>query len=84
MNDKNSKRKKGNAMKAKIRKGNLVITVPLQEPTLWRSGSLLVADSDGVRKMAAKIDGKNVHVLAAAWIRPDEAQKGKRRAGRKP
>lgn len=68
-------------MDTKIRKGNLIITLPLQKPTLSSSKkSLVVASSRGVRKLAAIVDGKNIHLAANAWIYPEEAQKSKKKA----
>lgn len=61
-------------MEAKIRNGNLVIVLPLEEPHL--SGSkktLVVASSRGVHRTTARIGGKTVSVVANAFIDRDQA-----------
>jgi hypothetical protein len=60
-------------MKARIRKGMLVITLPLiVPPRLSGSGKrLLVATSRGGRRTGLKYGKKPVYVNANAYFRPD-------------
>jgi hypothetical protein len=57
---------------AKIDKGNLVITIPLQEPKLSASGkTMVIASTHGTRRTAAQFDGKAVCVSANAFVYPE-------------
>lgn len=57
-------------MKAEIVNGNLVITIPMQEPTPSASGkTLVVATSSGNRETTAKVNGKNITVGVNAYIK---------------
>jgi hypothetical protein len=61
-------------MKARFRKGKLVITLPLiVPPRLSGSGKrLLVATSRGGRRTGLKHGKKPIYVNANAYVRPDE------------
>src|SRR5580692_1782242 len=60
-------------MFGRIRKGKLIIEIPVQEPKLSRTGkTLVVASSRGVRRSSLKIAGEPVFVVANAYIHPDE------------
>jgi hypothetical protein len=64
--------KRSDPMKAKIEHGKLVISLPLQEPKLSKSGkALVVATSRGVRQSTVKLEGKSVQVNANAFIYVD-------------
>jgi len=65
-------------MEAKIDKGNLIITLSLEEPRLSSSGkNLLVATSRGVQRSTVRVRGRVVSVVANAFIKPDDAAKNK-------
>jgi hypothetical protein len=55
---------------AKIEKGNLVITIPLEEdPQPSQSGkTLVVASTRGFAKTTAKVDNKDVSISVNACI----------------
>ncbi len=56
-------------MKAEIKDGNLIVTIPMQEPTASASGkTLVVASSHGNQKTAAMVNGKNVTIGLNAYI----------------
>jgi hypothetical protein len=56
---------------AKIEKGNLIITIPLQTPTPSASGkTLVVASSRGNVSTTAVVDGKPVTIGVNAYIKP--------------
>lgn len=58
-------------MKVTIEKNELVIRVPLQEPTPSSTGkTLVVASSHGNQKTDALVDGKPVIVGLNAYIKP--------------
>jgi hypothetical protein len=58
-------------MEAKIRNGNLVITLPLEKPRPSSSKkTLIVASSHGVRRSTARMDGEIVCVTANAFVYP--------------
>ena len=58
-------------MQVKIVKGQVVITLPLQTPTLSASGkTLIVASSHGVKRSAVTLEGKELCVVANAFIYP--------------
>jgi hypothetical protein len=58
-------------MKAEIKDGNLVVTIPLQTPTPSGSGkNLVVASTHGNAKTTALVDGKPVTVGLNAYISP--------------
>jgi len=67
-------------MKARFRKGMLVIELPLLDtPRLSASGKrLLIATSRGGRRTCLKIDKKSVVANANAYIRPTEPQSKKK------
>jgi hypothetical protein len=72
-------------MEAKIRKGLIVISMPLEAPKLSATGkTLVVASSRGKRQTTVRVEGKFVYVIANAFILPDEppAQKTGKRKGR--
>jgi len=49
---------------------SLVITIPLQTPTLSASGKTkIVANSMGPKSTNAQIDGKAITVNLSAWIK---------------
>lgn len=57
-------------MDVKIEGGELVIRIPMQEPTESSSGkTLVVASSHGNQKTGAVIDGKPIIVGLNAYIR---------------
>jgi len=66
-------------MKARFRKGMLVIELPvLDPPQLSASGKrLLIATSRGGRRTCLKIDKKSVVANVNAYIRPNEPQREK-------
>lgn len=56
-------------MQAIVKDGNLIISIPLQTPTLSTSGkSKVVASSHGNRSTEVKIEGKPVIVGINAYI----------------
>jgi hypothetical protein len=56
-------------MKVTIENNELVIRLPLEEPTRSASGkTLLVASSHGSQVTSAEVDGKVVTVTATAYI----------------
>jgi hypothetical protein len=58
-------------VQAKIVKGQLVITLPLQTPTPSASGkTLIVASSRGVKRSAVTLEGKVLCVVATAFVYP--------------
>ena len=60
-------------MQVKIRKDNLIITLPVEEPRLSASGKTrVIASTRGVRKTTIRVDGKIVSVVANAFIPADE------------
>jgi hypothetical protein len=57
-------------MNAKIEKGNLVIVIPMQEPTPSASGkTLVVASTHGNQPTTVEINGKRVVIGLNAYIR---------------
>lgn len=57
-------------MKAEIKDGHLIITIPLQTPTLSASGKTkIVATSHGNLATTATVEGKPVIVGINAWIK---------------
>lgn len=57
-------------MKVTIEKGELVIRIPMQEPTPSASGkTLVVASSHGNQQTTANVNGKPVYVGINAYIR---------------
>lgn len=68
-------------VKVKIRKGMLVIELPVLDPAqVSASGKrLLIATSRGGRRTSLKIDKKSVVVNVNAYIRPNEPQNKKKR-----
>ena len=73
-------------MQTKIEKGQLVITLPLQTPTPSASGkTLIVASSRGVKRSAVKLEGKELCVVANAFIYPSSPdEKGRKKSPVKP
>lgn len=60
-------------METRLRKGNLIVVLPLEKPRLSATKkTLVVASSRGVRQTTMRVDGKIVWVNANAWVRPDE------------
>lgn len=58
-------------MDAKITGNNLIITIPLQAPTLSASKkTLVVASTHGNVKTNALVDGKPVTIGVNAYIKP--------------
>ena len=63
-------------MNAKVIDGQLVISLPMETPTPSASGkTLIVASSRGVRSSTVKVDGKDVCVVANAFIYADSVEK---------
>lgn len=60
-------------MKAEIKNGNLIITIPVSEnPAPSASGkTLVVASSRGNKETDAKVQGKNIIIGLNAYIRKD-------------
>lgn len=57
-------------MNAKIEKGNLVVVIPLQEPTPSASGkTLVVASTHGNQATTVEINGQKVVIGLNAYIR---------------
>jgi len=71
-------------MKAKFRKGMVVITLPRIRPARpSKSGkTLVVATSTGPRRTKLRVNGKSVVVIASAWIRTDNPAKSVTRKGK--
>jgi len=68
-------------MKAKIRNGCLVISLPLEPPRSSASGkTVLIGSSHGTKQSTARLDGKAVCVNVNAFVYPDGPSKGKRDA----
>ena len=67
-------------MRVRIRKGMLVIRLPLIDPIRLSSTgkSLLVATSRGSRRTAITVDKKPLIVSAMAYVRSDEYLRAKR------
>lgn len=62
-------------MKAKVIGDQLVISLPMETPTPSASGkTLIVASSRGVRSSNVKVDGKDVCVVANAFIYADSVK----------
>ena len=58
-------------MKVEVQGKNLVITIPLTEPTPSASGkTLVVASSHGNKETDAKVNGKPVVIGLNAYIKP--------------
>ena len=56
-------------MQVQIKDNNLVITMPLQTPSVSKSGkTLIVATSAGIKATTAEIDGKPIKVGVNAFI----------------
>lgn len=65
-------------MEAKIRNGNLVITLPLEEPRPSASKkNVLVASSHGAQLTTARINGKIISAVVSAFVPNDEPVKTK-------
>lgn len=65
-------------MEAKIRNGNLIITLPLEKARLSASGkNVLIASSHGARLTTARIDGKIISAVVSAFVPNDEPVKTK-------
>ena len=57
-------------MEAVVKDGNLVITIPLESPTVSKSGkTLMVASSHGFQTTEARVADKNITVSVNAFIR---------------
>jgi hypothetical protein len=64
-------------MNAKIRKGNLIIVLPLEAPRASATGkTLVVASSHGVKKTTSQVDGKTLCVVASAFVYPETTKRG--------
>ena len=68
-----AERAKERQMKARIRKGKVVVELPLINPVKEsKTGkTLLVASSGGPRRTALRLNGKTVVVICFAYVRPD-------------
>ena len=56
-------------MQTEIKGGNLIITIPLQQPTPSASGkTLVVASSHGNKATSSMIDGKPIIIGLNAYI----------------
>jgi hypothetical protein len=65
-------------METKIRNGNLIVVLPLEEPKLLATGkTLVVASSRGVRRTTCRLEGEIVCVIANAFVYPSEREKGR-------
>jgi hypothetical protein len=57
-------------MKVEMKDGNLIITMPMQQPTPSASGkTLVVASTHGNQKTGVEIEGKEVIVGLNAYIK---------------
>ena len=57
-------------MEAKVEKGKLVITIPLQTPAPSKSGkTLIVATTSGFASTTAEVNGKPISVSVNAYIK---------------
>jgi hypothetical protein len=64
-------------METKIRNGNLIVVLPLEQPKLSATGkALVVASSRDVRKTTFRLDGQILCVIANAFVYPDESDDG--------
>lgn len=64
-------------METRIRNGNLIVVLPLEQPKLSATGkTLVVASSRGVRKTTCRLDGQILCVIANAFLYPDEQEEG--------
>lgn len=62
-------------METKVRNGNLIVVLPLEEPKLSASGkTMVVASSRGVRKTTCRLDGEIVCVIANAFVYPSSPE----------
>lgn len=66
-----------NEMKAEIKDGHLIVTIPLLKPPRKSSTgtTLLVATSGGNKELACKVNGQNVRVGLNAFIYPEAKSK---------
>lgn len=65
-------------MEAKIRNGNLVITLPIEKARPSASGkNVLIASSHGARLTTARIDGKIISAVVSAFVPNDEPTNSK-------
>ncbi len=56
-------------MKAEVKNGELVVTIPMQEPTRSASGkTLVVASSRGNKPTAATVNGQPIVIGLNAYI----------------
>lgn len=61
-------------MSAEIKNGNLVITLPLQTPTMSKTGkSLIVAGTNGFAVTNARVNNTPVKISVNAIIQPQAA-----------
>lgn len=57
-------------MEATIQNGNLVISIPLKEAELSKTGKMfMVASSEGFRETTAQVDGKRIKVNLMAGFK---------------
>ncbi len=60
-------------MKARLKQGQLLITIPLEAPVASQSGkTLLVASSRGVKRTAVTVGKKSVYLVFNAFVYPDK------------
>ena len=67
-------------MNAKIKNGELVITLPLEKPRYSSTGkTMIIASTRGVNRTTARFRGKDVSITANAFIYRDLAPKKTRK-----
>jgi hypothetical protein len=60
-------------MEAKVRNGNLVITLPIEKARPSASGkNVLIASSHGARLTTARMNGKIISAVVSAFVPNDE------------
>jgi predicted DNA-binding transcriptional regulator AlpA len=75
------KSQKENNVEVKIKEGNLLILLDLEEPKLSATGKTeVVAGTGGRWRSGAKINGKSVWVVASAYVYPDKTLEPVRKA----
>ena len=59
-------------MKSKIKDGHLLIELPIQKPKTSSTGkTLIIASTHGVKSSAATYKGKQVSIVANAFVYPE-------------
>jgi hypothetical protein len=59
-----------NGMKVEIQKGELIIRIPVQKPTISKGGKMMqVASSGGFQETTAEVDGSPLFINLYAGIK---------------